>query len=165
MATAAKKPTKATQTQHRDATAILRADHDAVSDLFDEFEAAKSKDKKQALALKICNELTIHARIEEEIFYPAVKQALGEDATDLLSEALVEHQSLKVLIGDIEDSAEDDELFDARVKVLGEYVKHHVKEEEGELFPQARDSDLDMAELGSQLTQRKQELKNELKGG
>lgn len=149
--------------QHKEATAILRADHKLVSGLFAEFEKAQSSDKKRRLAEQICNELTIHAQIEEEIFYPAIKEVLEQGGEDeLVPEATVEHQSLKVLIEDIENTDADDELFDARVKVLGEYVKHHVKEEQNEIFPKVRESELDMVELGAMLTQRKQELQKSL---
>lgn len=148
---------------HKEATAILRADHKLVSSLFADFEKAESADRKRRLAEQICKELTVHAQIEEEIFYPAVKSVLkGEHDEELVPEATVEHQSLKQLIEDIEASGVDDELFDARVKVLGEYVKHHVKEEQNEIFPKVRASELDMVELGAMLMQRKQELQKSL---
>jgi hemerythrin superfamily protein len=150
--------------QHKEATAILRADHKMVSDMFAEFEKTESGEKKRRLAEQICQELTIHAQIEEEIFYPAVKGVLthSKHEEELVPEAQVEHQSLKQLIEDIENTDTDDELFDARVKVLGEYVKHHVKEEQDEIFPKARESDLDMVELGAMLMQRKQELQKSM---
>jgi len=145
--------------QHKEATAILRADHKLVSQLFAEFEKAQSADKKRRLADQICMELTVHAQIEEEIFYPAVKEVLAKEGDDeLVPEATVEHHSLKQLIDEIQATDTDDELFDARVKVLGEYVKHHVKEEQNEIFPKVRASDLDMVELGAMLMQRKHEL-------
>jgi hemerythrin superfamily protein len=144
----------------KEATAILRADHKLVSALFAEFEKTEAKVKKRDLAEKICRELTIHAQIEEEIFYPAIRGVL--DDKELLPEAEVEHGSLKQLIADIENTDTDDELFAARVKVLGEYVKHHVKEEQNEIFPQVRSSDLDMVELGALLMQRKKELEKSL---
>ena len=145
--------------QHKEATAILRADHKLVSGLFAEFEKAQSSDRKRRLAEQICMELTVHAQIEEEIFYPAVKDVLKKEGDDeLVPEATVEHQSLKQLFEDIKGTEVDDELFDARVKVLGEYVKHHVKEEQNEIFPKVRESELDMVELGAMLMQRKQEL-------
>jgi hemerythrin superfamily protein len=140
----------------REATAILRADHKLVSALFAEFEKATGSSKKRKLAEKICSELTIHAQIEEEIFYPAIRNVM--DDKELLPEAEVEHGTLKQLIADIESTDTDDALFDARIKVLGEYVKHHVKEEQNEIFPQVRSSDLDMVELGTLLMQRKKEL-------
>ncbi|MES2604210.1 MAG: hemerythrin domain-containing protein [Pseudomonadota bacterium] len=159
MTTAAHTP-RAKEVKHKEATAILRADHKHVSDLFEQFENAEGRAKKEKIAHEICNELTVHAQIEEEIFYPAIRDVL--DDKELLPEAEVEHGTLKVLIGDIESSGADDELFAARVKVLGEYVKHHVKEEQNEIFPQVRDSNLDMVELGALLTQRKEELKKQL---
>jgi iron-sulfur cluster repair protein YtfE (RIC family) len=107
--------------------------------------------------------LTVHAQIEEEIFYPAAREALGDEGEDLLNEAKVEHESLKKLIAKIEESGSDDELFEASVKVLGEYVEHHVKEEEGELFPKLRESEMDLAEVGEHLATRKKELMAEMK--
>jgi iron-sulfur cluster repair protein YtfE (RIC family) len=115
------------------------------------------------LARQICMELTVHAQIEEEIFYPAAREALGDEGEDLLNEAKVEHESLKELIAKIEGSGSDDELFDANVKVLGEYVKHHVKEEQNEIFPKCRKSDMDLKALGEELAERKKQLMNEMK--
>lgn len=152
---------KKTSTRPQEATAMLRADHKLVSGLFEEFESARSGAKKRALAAQICAELTIHAEIEEEIFYPAVKKALKDK--ELVPEATVEHATMKELIAQIEAVHADDELWEARVKVLGEYVKHHVKEEQNEMFPKARKSKLDMAELGAMMRQRKEELQNEWK--
>ena len=140
----------------RDALALLRADHQLVQELFDKFEKTRAEERKSALAEQICNELTVHAQIEEEIFYPAVREAIRDE--DLIHEATVEHQSAKDLIAQIEASNASDELFDAKVKVLGEYVKHHVKEEQSELFPQVRKTKLDLKELGERLMTRKQEL-------
>jgi hemerythrin superfamily protein len=144
-----------------DAIALLKADHKEVADMFEKFETARST--KEKLAHQICTSLTVHAQIEEEIFYPAAREALGEEGEDLLNEAEVEHNSLKELIGQIEGSSPEDELFDAHVKVLGEYVKHHVKEEEGEIFPKLRKSDMDLVEVGAQLATRKKELMAEMK--
>lgn len=148
-----------------DALKLLKADHKEVSDMAKTYESGRlSKDRKVALARQICLALTVHARIEEEIFYPAARDAVraGED---LLDEAEVEHGSIKELVAAIENaSPDDDDLFDARVKVLSEYVKHHVKEEEGQLFPKVRKSDMDLAEIGAQLASRKEELMRELKG-
>jgi hemerythrin superfamily protein len=140
----------------RDAIALLRADHQLVQELFDKFEKTRAEDRKAALAEQICQELTVHAQIEEEIFYPAAREAIRDE--DLIHEATVEHQSAKDLIAQIEASDPSDELFDAKVKVLGEYVKHHVKEEQNELFPQVRKTKLDLKELGERLMARKQEL-------
>jgi len=145
-----------TARQPSDAIALLRADHQRVQQLFDQFEKTRSEDRKAALAEQICNELTIHAQIEEEIFYPAAREVIREE--DLLDEAKVEHDSAKQLIAQIESGGPGGELFEAKVKVLGEYVKHHVKEEQNELFPQVRKTKLDLKELGQRLQERKMEL-------
>lgn len=147
-----------------DALKLLKADHKQVADLVAKFEGGRlSKDRKVAIAKQICMALTVHAQIEEEIFYPAAREAV-RSGEDLLDEAEVEHNSIKELVSAIEDASGDDDLFEARVKVLGEYVKHHVKEEERELFPKVRKSDMDLAEIGQQLATRKEELMRELKG-
>ncbi len=149
MATTRKRPAK-------EATAMLRADHKKVSELFEQYEKARSDDRKKALVDEICTELTVHAEIEESIFYPAVKEAL--DDHELVPEATVEHASLKDLIAQIEGIEPDGEMFDAKVKVLSEYVKHHVKEEQNEMFKKARATSLDMKELGARMAARKAEL-------
>ena len=148
-----------------DAIKLLKADHKEVSGLLEKDENGRlSKDRKVATAKQICMALSVHAQIEEEIFYPAAREAV-RSGEDLLDEAEVEHGSIKDLVSAIENaSPDDDELFDARVKVLGEYVKHHVKEEENELFPKIRKSDMDLEEVGAQLAARKEELMRELKG-
>jgi len=141
-----------------DAIALLKADHRKVEDLFEKFEAAKGADRKKALAQEICTELMIHSTIEEEIFYPACKGAVEEDQMD---EAYVEHDGAKVMIAELLGGAPDDEFYNAKMKVLSEEIKHHVKEEErpGDgVFSQARDGDLDMDALGDQLATRKQQL-------
>jgi hemerythrin superfamily protein len=142
-----------------DALALLKADHELVQDLFDQFEKARTEKQKAALATQICAELTVHARIEEEIFYPAVREAIDEE--DLMDEAEVEHASAKDLIAEIEGSKPGEERFDAKVTVLGEYIKHHVKEEQSEMFPKVRKTDLDLKELGAALSARKAELQAE----
>jgi len=149
-----------------DAIKLLKADHKEVSGLLDKYENGRlSKDRKVATAKQICMALSVHAQIEEEIFYPAAREASVRDGEDLLDEAEVEHGSIKDLVSAIENaSPDDDELFDARVKVLGEYVKHHVKEEENELFPKIRKSDMDLEEVGAQLAARKEELMRALRG-
>jgi hemerythrin superfamily protein len=141
------------------ATTLLRADHKLVSALFAEFDKARSPVKKQQLVAQICAELTVHAQLEEEIFYPAFKEALKDK--ELVPEATVEHATLKELIAQVEGVKPDGEMFDAKIKVLSEYVKHHVKEEQNEMFPKAESSSLDMIELGAALTQRKAELRAE----
>lgn len=141
-----------------DAVALLKADHRKVEDLFAKFEAAKADGKKRALAEQICMELTVHAKIEEDVFYPACEGAVEED---LLKEAYVEHDSAKVLIAEIEAGGPDDEFYDAKVKVLSEMIEHHVKEEEQRaegMFAQARKAGLDMDALGERMAAEKQAL-------
>jgi hypothetical protein len=151
--------------QKMDAVALLKADHRKVEELFEKFEKARDKDRKQALAKEICTELCIHAMIEEEIFYPA---CTGKAEEDTIDEAYVEHDGAKVLIAELLQGDPDDEFYDAKVKVLSEDIKHHVKEEEkrGEgLFAQAKAAGLDLDALGEQLMARKQELMAEFKDG
>ena len=142
----------------QNALALLKADHDLVKELFEKFEKARDDRRKGTLAEQICAELTVHAQIEEEIFYPAVREAFREADMDLLDEAEVEHAGAKDLIAQIEASKPGEELFDAKVTVLGEYVKHHVKEEQNEMFPKVRKTKLDLKELGQRLAERKAEL-------
>lgn len=147
-----------------DAIALLKADHRKVEELFEKFESARSS-AKQAIAEQICNELKIHATIEEEIFYPALK---GKAEEDTLNEAYVEHDGAKVLINDIMAGGPDDEFYDAKVKVLSEEIKHHVREEEMPkegMFAQAREADVDLVALRDQLMARKQELLAEADAG
>ena len=145
-----------------DAIALLKADHRKVEDLFAKFEKASGSKTKQEIALQICMELTVHAQIEEEIFYPACEGAVEED---LLKEAYVEHDGAKVLIGELLAGAPDDDFYDAKVKVLSEEIKHHVKEEEQRdgIFAQAKKAGVDMMELGERLAARKAELIKEYK--
>lgn len=146
-----------------DAIKLLKADHKEVSEMFDKFENGRlTGAKKQALAKQICAALTVHAQIEEEIFYPAAREAAKKADQPMLDEAEVEHGSIKDLIAAIEQDPGSD-LFDANVHVLGEYVKHHVKEEEGELFPALKKTGMDMDEIGAQLAARKEELTRESK--
>lgn len=140
----------------KDAIAMLKADHEAVSQLFAEYEKSRSVANKKALVAEICAALTVHAQIEEELFYPAVKSALKDKL--LVPEATVEHTSVKDLIAQLEGGQPDGEMYDAKVKVLSEYVKHHVKEEQTEMFPKAKASSLDMVELGALMAARKDEL-------
>ena len=155
-ATAKKTAAPASPAKRQDATALLRADHKLVSELFAEYDKARSVTKKKQLVTQICTELSVHAQVEEEIFYPAVKRALKDK--ELIPEATVEHATLKDLIAQVEGIEPDGEMFDAKIKVLAEYVKHHVKEEQNEMFPKAKETDLDMKALGDQLSERKAEL-------
>ena len=140
-----------------DAVTLLKQDHREVSELLEKFESASDAGKR-SIAERICKALTLHAQIEEEIFYPAARNVLDAKDLDLVDEADVEHASLKGLIARIERSAPSDDHYEALVAVLGEYVKHHVKEEEHELFPKIRKADLDLQVLGEQLAQRKSAL-------
>jgi hemerythrin superfamily protein len=143
----------------QDAIALLKDDHRKVEELFEQFEKARDDGRKESLANEICLELSVHATIEEEIFYPACEGKVDED---LIKESYVEHDAAKVLIAEISSGAgEGDEFFDAKVKVLQEEIEHHVEEEEKRmegLFAQARKAGLDMDALGEQLAARKQEL-------
>ncbi|MEA1073303.1 hemerythrin domain-containing protein [Sphingomonas sp. LY160] len=144
--------------EKQDAVALLKADHRKVEELFEQFESAKGDGRKQKIAEEICMELTVHATIEEEIFYPACE---GKVEEDLLKEAYVEHDGAKVLIAEIEAGGPDDDFYDAKVKVLSEQIEHHVEEEEKRMegmFSQARKAGLDMDALGEQLAVRKNEL-------
>jgi hemerythrin superfamily protein len=146
-----------------DALKLLMADHKEVKALFKEYEklvkAEAGDDLKQALAEQICEMLTVHATIEEELLYPAAHDVLDE--SDLVDEAEVEHASAKDLIAQIRSMKPADELYDAKVTVLGEYIDHHVKEEEKEMFPKLRKTELDLKELGVSLQTRKSELQGE----
>lgn len=135
---------------------MLRADHKRVADLFADYEKTSSTAKKKDIVSTICTELSVHAQVEEEIFYPAVKQALKD--RELVPEATIEHATLKDLIAQVEGIEPDGEMFDAKIKVLSEYVKHHVKEEHTEMFPKAKKTQLDMRALGAQMAARKGEL-------
>ena len=141
---------------------LLKRDHDEVDDLFKQYEDIKdggSDADKEALVAQICEALTVHAQIEEEIFYPAARREVDEEeGKDLLDEAAVEHQTLKDLIERLESAPTDDPLYDAGVKVLSEYVKHHVREEETELFPKVKSSSMDVDVVGQQLAERKEQL-------
>jgi|KBSSwiStaDraftv2_1062776.scaffolds.fasta_scaffold72833_2 hemerythrin superfamily protein len=151
---------KSSKPDSQNAITLLRADHQKVTDLFENFEKSRATAKKKVIAQEICKELTVHATIEEEIFYPAAKAALND--TEMVPEALVEHDGVKKLIAEIEGSVEG-EMFEARVKVLSELIKHHVKEEQTELFPAVKKTSLDLTALGAQLVARKTELLEELR--
>ena len=147
-----------------DAISLLTADHKTVKKLFKDFEKIKEEsgmdEEKAEIANQICVELSIHTQIEEEIFYPACHAAIEE--TDLLDEATVEHASAKELISQIESMQPDDQLFAAKVTVLGEYVNHHIEEEEGELFPQVKKAKMDIDQLGQEMLELKEELQSEI---
>lgn len=148
----------------QDALQLLAEDHRTVEDLFEKFEKASGSSKKEQIARQICTELKVHAMLEEEIFYPALRGKIKEDDLD---EAYVEHDGAKLLINDIEAGGPDEEFYDAKVKVLQEQIEHHVKEEEkqnGNIFQQARAADVDLKELGQQMAARKAELMGRAKG-
>lgn len=151
----------------KDACDHLDADHRNVKKMFKEYEeltnsrARSAASKKMELARQICMELTVHAQVEEEIFYPALREAIKD--TDLLDEAAVEHQTCKDLIAQIEQAGEADDMVDAKVKVLGEYIDHHVKEEKNEIFPKARSArKLDLVAMREEIEARKEELMSEM---
>jgi hemerythrin-like domain-containing protein len=143
----------------QDAVAMLTADHREVEQLFKQFEdlSDRAKASKKKLADQICNALILHTTLEEEIFYPAMREATKE-AEDKVDEAVVEHASAKDLIAQIQEMDPDDELYDAKVKVLSEQIDHHVEDEEKEMFPMAKKSKMDLAALGQEMAARKQEL-------
>jgi len=147
-----------------DAIALLKADHRKVEKLFESFEKARDQQRKQSLVREICTELSIHARIEEEIFYPSCKGKIQDEST--LDEAYVEHDGAKVLIAELAQGSPQDEFYEAKVTVLSELIKHHVKEEEKRaegLFAQAREAGLDVDALGEKLLSRKEELLDEFR--
>ncbi|ALV09213.1 hemerythrin domain-containing protein [Roseateles depolymerans] len=146
-----------------DAIALLRADHKKVNDLFEQFKKTRSAAKKKQIVSEICLELSVHAQIEEEILYPEVQAALKDK--EMVPEARVEHQSVKDLIAAVEGVEPDGEDYDAKITVMGEWVKHHVKEEQNEMFPKVKKSKLDLVEMGERLQQRKDELMAEKMNG
>ena len=150
------KETKAPKTEEMNAIEFLEQDHREVESYFEEFEELEAEAAKGELAQKICMALTVHMRVEEEIFYPAARKATKDD--DLLDEAVVEHAGAKNLIAEIEEMEPGEDLFDAKVKVLGEMIMHHVEEEEQELFPEVEDSGMDVDAVGAQMAKRKTEL-------
>ncbi|MGC3982791.1 MAG: hemerythrin domain-containing protein [Steroidobacteraceae bacterium] len=158
---ASKKTAKKTakRSSQPDAIALLKADHKSVKDLFKQFESARTDTRKIKIASTICQELIVHTSIEEEILYPAARTVLGDE--DMLDEAEVEHQSAKDLIAQIEAGEPGKDMWEAKVKVLGEYIEHHVKEEETEMFPKVRKTKLDLKEMGAQLAERKRELQQQ----
>jgi len=154
---------RASSKKGNDAISMLKADHDKVKKMFKDFERMHEDEEDQEaeqLAKQICNELTVHATIEEEIFYPEVRGAIDDE--DLMDEAEVEHASAKELIAQIESMSSGDDKFAAKVMVLGEYINHHVREEQDEMFPQAKKAKVDLAELGERMLARKQELMSQM---
>jgi hemerythrin superfamily protein len=147
----------------QDAIALLKSDHKQVKALFSEFDEIKddgADEDKAAIVAQICDELEIHAAIEEEIFYPAIRKAI--DDSDLLDEALVEHAGAKDLIAQLEDAAADDDLYNAKVTVLGEQIEHHVQDEEGSMFAKAKKAKIDTVALGAKMMKRKMALMDEM---
>ncbi len=152
-------PRSTTRSKKNDAIKLLTEDHNKVKKLFKEFKKLAEKNDeegKEELATQICKELTVHAQLEEEIFYPAVRAAIDDD--DLMNEAMVEHGSAKDLIAQIQSMKASDPMYDAVVTVLGEYINHHVEEEQNEMFPKAQKSDMDLEELGVEIAERKKAL-------
>lgn len=143
----------------QDAIALLTSQHDEVEALFEKFDELgdRASTSKKKLANEICEQLIMHTQIEEEIFYPALRAASKEMA-DMLDEALVEHASAKDLIAQIQEMEPGDDLYDAKVTVLGEYIEHHVEEEEDEMFPKVRKLKLDLDALGAEMAARRDEL-------
>lgn len=149
----------ALRADEQDAISLLEDDHDKVTALFDRFDKIKdgrASKEKETIVAEVCRDLTIHTAIEEEIFYPAIKAAVADD--DMMNEAVVEHDGAKSLIHELEGMDAADEMFNAKVTVLAEYIKHHVKEERDEMFPKARRTDVDMTALGAKMLERKQQL-------
>jgi hemerythrin superfamily protein len=152
----------ATRRAKTDAIKLLTADHAKVKKMFKEFEKLSKKNDEEGkaeLATQICQELTIHAQLEEEIFYPAAREAIEDN--EMMNEATVEHNSAKDLISQIQSMSASDPMFDATVKVLGEYVNHHVEEEQNEIFPKVEKAKIDLEEIGAEIAQRKEELMEE----
>ena len=145
----------------RAALSMLLDDHRKVKKIFSDFKTEKDAAKKQSMVSEACTDLTVHAQIEEQHFYPFLRDQDEKTFGDLLDEALVEHNSAKILISELQKMGPDDELFDAKFTVLGEYVNHHVKEEENEIFPKVVSKKIDLRELETTMRQLKEELKAE----
>lgn len=153
------------RTSSEDALHLLAEDHKKVIEMFEDFEEMKEENSEDEEALQLlvetaCAELTIHAQVEEEVFYPAAREAI--DDMDLLDEAEVEHASARQLISELAAMQPGDDLYAAKFTVLGEYVKHHIQEEEKELFPKLKKAHIDLVELGEEIRERKLELQDEL---
>jgi hemerythrin superfamily protein len=144
-----------------EATEMLREDHQKVKDLFEEFENAEEADDKLRIVRTALMELEIHATLEEEIFYPAVREQVEDDDEDMMDEALEEHHVAKFIMRELQNMKPGDERFDAKFKVLAESVKHHIEEEESEILPKAEEMDLDQDQLAEEMTERKQELQQQ----
>jgi len=144
--------------QKDDAIDLLKRDHREVEELFTEFGKSTDDDERIRLAQRICSALSVHAKVEEELFYPAARDALGRDDATMVYEADVEHGSLKQLIAEIDGNTANDEMFSARMQVLKEYVQHHVREEEMRLMPAVRRTVVNLDALGDSIAQRKQDL-------
>lgn len=142
----------------KEVLSLLLDDHKKAKKLFKDFESEKSDAAKEKIAREVCTELTVHTTLEEEIFYPFLREQNPELFADLLNEALVEHASTKELIAQIQSMSMKDDLYEAKVTVLGEYVAHHVKEEEEELFPKVISQKIELRELLPQMTERKDEM-------
>lgn len=145
-----------------EAIEMLKQDHDKVEKAFKQFEKIDRQDTAtcRELAMSVCEDLKIHTSLEEELFYPAVREAIDDE--DIMNEAAVEHETAKMLIEQLENMQEDDPNFHATFTVLGEYVRHHVKEEEGEMFPSAKKTDIDFEALGERMRERKEELAGQM---
>jgi CobQ-like glutamine amidotransferase family enzyme len=154
-----KKETEQARVEDMSAIDLLEADHRQVEDFFEKYEEIENTSEKEQLAVKICTALQAHTQIEEEIFYPAAREAI--ENPELIDQAIVEHASAKQLIGEVENMKPGDELYDAKLKVLQEQVLHHVEEEEGELFLQVEASELDLKALGKKMAERKAALPSE----
>jgi hemerythrin superfamily protein len=150
-------------TSHEDAIQLLKKDHAKVETLFAQYGKARSARDKGRIAANICKELKIHTRIEEKVFYPAARDHLRHEL--MIDEAVVEHAHIKELVADLEARTPDDDLYDADMKVLMDYVKHHVKEEERELFPKLRSTDMDMERVGARIAAMKTRIMRRANGG
>jgi hypothetical protein len=143
-----------------DAITLLKEDHKKVKDLFDQFEEAEDAKTKKEIAQKAIDELKVHAAIEEDIFYPAVKKEI-DDEDNIMHEAEEEHHVAKVLIAELDQLDKMDETYEAKFIVLAENIRHHIKEEEGEMLPEAKKTDIDMEALGQEMMARKETLLRE----
>lgn len=149
-----------TQGKEKAALDLLKADHDKVLQMFADFEETHTESKKQKLAMEICDALTVHAQVEEELFYPELQAALKDKG--MVMEAGVEHAVLKTLIAQLEKGQMEKPARDATMKVLAEYTQHHIKEEQGDIFRAARQTDIDLQELGSRMAERFDSLRESL---